>query len=177
MKYCQSCGLEIKHKAKFCTHCGAPITVEETEQKIESYKKPNKPSSKIKKLLISGIVLVVLFFAAKSYIPEFEDFVDSFSSQKELTQLVGKWQDPTGKLLKDSQNSIIFRKMGDALVGEDDNKEIYIKLLHYSKNTYGGSVIIDRAAQSYEVSYYKKEDKLVFFSTRTKTSWYIRRAK
>jgi len=177
MKYCEKCNTKIKPNSKFCTHCGTPITIKESNQKVESYEKPKKPSSMIKKIVISGIVIVVAFFLAKTYIPEFEDFVDSLSSQKELTQLVGKWQDPTGQFLQDAQNTIVFRKMGDALVGEDDNKEIYIKLLHYSKNTYGGSVIINRTAQSYEVSYYKKEDKLVFFSTRTKTSWYIRRAK
>ena len=177
MKYCQSCGLEIKQKAKFCTHCGTAVSNADKIQKYDINKTTTKTASKIKKLLIIGIVLVVLFFAAKTYIPAFEDFVDSFSSQKELTELVGKWHDPTGQFLEDAQNTIVFRKMGDALVGEDDNKEIYIKLLHYSKNTYGGSVIIKRAAQSYEVSYYKKENKLVFFSTRTKTSWYIRRAK
>lgn len=177
MKYCQSCELELKNNAKFCTHCGAPITVEETNQKVESYEKPKTPSSIIKKIVISGIVIVISFFLAKTYIPEFEDFVDSFSSQKELTQLVGEWHDPTGQLLGDNQKVIVFRKMGDAIVGEDKNNDIYIKLLHYSSNTFGGFVVLKGIDSSYDVSYYKNEEKLVFFSTLTKTSWTIRRTK
>jgi len=177
MNNCQSCGIEIKPNAKFCTHCGAPITVEETNQKVESYEKPKKTSSIFKKIVISGIVIVVAFFLAKTYIPEFEDFVDSYSSQKELTRIVGKWHDPTGQLLGDSQKTIVFRKMGDAVVGEDENKDIYIKLLHYSSNTFGGFVVLKGIDNSYDVSYYKNEEKLVFFSTLTKTSWTIWRTK
>lgn len=177
MIYCNKCGNSIKPNSKFCTHCGTPNTIEETNQKVENFEKPKKQSSIIKKTVISGIVIVVAFFLTKTFIPEFDDFINSNVTSKSLTKLVGKWHDPTGQLLGDSQKTIVFRKMGDAVVGEDENKDIYIKLLHYSGNNYGGFVVLKGKDASFEVSYYKGEDKLVFFSTLTKSSWNIRRFK
>lgn len=178
MKYCKKCGKPIQDEIKFCTHCGAPVAIKESQQKVERIdEKVKKPSSMIKKVFIGGIAIVGLFFLAKTFVPEFDDFTNSYTASKALTRLVGKWHDPTGKLLGSSQTFIKFRKMGDALVGEDENKEIYIKLLHYSGNSYGGFVVLRGVDASFEVSYYNNEEKLVFFSTLTKSSWNIRRFK
>ena len=191
MNYCKECGKPLKPNAKFCTNCGAAVSIEKKIQNRQEHvktqaqlqvqkptKKPTKkPSSMIRKVLLSVVVIGAVLFLVKTFFPEFNDFINPFNSSKKLTVLVGKWHNPTGELLGNPQAIIRLRKQGDAVIGEDENKEIYIQILHYSDNQYSGFVNLRGKSDSFDVTYYKNEDKLLFFSTLTKTSWNLRRVR
>lgn len=184
MSHCSNCNATLKQGARFCTNCGHPVhktnidKTETTRYDEPISKKANpKSSSKTLKIVLSIIAIVVLGFVVKSYITDLDVSRNSYSISKALTPLVGEWQAPVGSLLKDNEVMIEFRKRGDVLVGEDSAKRVYIQLFPYSSTDFNGLVVVDDIDGDYEVHFYKEEDKLVFFSTLTKTSWHIKKLK
>lgn len=177
INYCTKCEESLKQDAKFCTNCGQPVhKIEQNNNVFEkdktinqssSTKKGVKKSFPFKKVLLAVAILVFLIFMGKSF----------FSNTDQLSELVGEWHEPTGKLLGDKEAIIKFRKKGDIVVGEDLDKTLYIQLLPTRTNNYSGLVVLNGNDSDFLVDYYKEENKLVFFSTLTKTSWYLKRIK
>lgn len=182
MTNCSNCNATLKAGAKFCTNCGTPVEdkhrrakANEPVQKVE-VNKP-KSSSKTFKIVLGIMAVVVLGFVAKSYITDLDVSRNSYSISKTLNQFVGEWEAPAGSLLKDKEVIIKFRKRGDVLVGEDLEKRVYIQLLPYTSTNFSGLVVVDDIDDDFEVHFFEEEDKLVFFSTLTKTSWHIKKLK
>ena len=182
MTNCSNCNATLKVGAKFCTNCGAPIEdkdrpakANDTVHKVEAIKP--KSSSKTLKIFLSIIAIVVLGFVVKSYITDLDVSRNPYSISKTLNQLVGEWQAPAGSLFKDNEVIIKFRKRGDVLVGEDSAKRVYIQLLPIGSKNFSGLVVVDDIDDDFEVHFFEEEDKLVFFSTLTKTSWHIKKLK
>ncbi len=177
MKYCTNCNSTLKEGAKFCTKCGTPIQkmdiqheIVEKEEKVnqpEPFHKQQKKVFPLNKILLGIAVIMVLVFVGKSFLP----------NDGQLSDLVGEWHDPSGVLLGDSEAIITIRKKGDIVVGEDRNKTIYIQLIQTGNKNYSGLVVLNGIDGDFEVHYYEEEDKLVFFSTLTKTSWNIKKLK
>jgi len=182
MKKCPNCEAQLKPKAKFCTNCGTPVVEEKHEKKVNdslSKLKENtqKSSSKLSKTIIGLISIIAIFFIVKFFITDFDVSRNSFSISKELSKTEGKWYDPTGVILGDKNAIIVFRKKGDIVVGEDSKQLIYIQLITISKNRYDGLVVLKGVDGPFDVYFDKKENKLLFINTLTKSSWYIKKTK
>lgn len=180
MKKCPNCKAQLKPNAKFCTNCGTPVKEVKHEKKANdslSKLKENtqKSSSKLSKTIIGLIAIIAIFFIVKFFITDFDVSKNSLSISKELSKIEGKWYDPTGVLLGDKNAIIVFRKKGDIVVGEDSKQLIYIQLITVSKNRYDGLVVLKGVDGSFDVQYYKEENKLVFINTLTKSSWFIKK--
>lgn len=180
MKYCSNCNATLKESAKFCTNCGMPnedksaaSTTNDTFQQLEG-DKPTSPS-KGTKIIVGLIAVVALFFIVRSLVTNIDISRNSLSVSKALTKIEGDWHDPTGALLGDKDAIITFRKRAEDIIGEDTNKTLYIALLAYSTNTYGGLVAINDDNENYTVQYDQDEEKLLFLGNLTKREWYIQR--
>lgn len=182
MTHCSNCNATLKVGAKFCTNCGAPVEDKDRRAKATNTVhtiEVNKPksSSKLLKIILGILAVVFLGFVVKSYITDLDVSRNSYSISKTLTPLVGEWKAPAGSILKDKEVIIKFRKRGDVLVGEDLEKRVYIQLLPYTSTNFSGLVVVDDIDDDFEVHFFEEEDKLVFFSTLTKTSWHIKKLK
>lgn len=182
MKHCSNCNATLKEGAKFCTNCGEPI-----EDKVGSIK-PNdtfnevkedtpKSPSKRTRIIVGLFAVVALFFIVRSLVTNIDISRNSISISKALNKIEGDWHDPSGELLGDTEAIITFRKRGDVVIGEDKNKTLYIQLLATGNKNFSGLVVLNGIDGDFEVHFFEEEDKLVFFSTLTKTSWHIKQLK
>lgn len=180
-KYCSNCGAKVNEGASFCGKCNTPIENnniqnDKTDDVLieESLNQPNK-GLRIYKILAGILVLTVLFFIGKSFFLDSEFSEKPFSTTEQLKKLEGKWHDQTGIILGNKDALINLRKKGDVIIGKDEKKFIEIKLTPYGSNNYGGGVILHGEEDYFEVHFYEEENKLVFFSTLTKNSWYLKK--
>ena len=174
MKYCTNCGTKIKEDTKFCTNCGAAVTTRDKELiSADIMSKEKKTNYSAKKILIIGGIIVVLFFVGRYFILKPDISKALFDIDEEVEKIEGKWYDPTGVMLKDKKNIIVFKSSGSIVEGKDRNNTIKISMIPVNKNNYYATVILDGIKGEFNATYYNEENKLVFFSTLTKTSWNI----
>ena len=183
-KYCSNCGTEITEETEFCTNCGAAIKVnskKNTLKKIdeinlveESLNQPNK-GLRISKVLIGVVILTALFLIAKSFLVETEPSEKPFSVLEQLSKLEGKWYDPTGVVLGDKAVIVVFKRKGDVITGKDEKGLFEVKITPFGANNYQAQVVLRGVKGDFELHFYKEENKLVFFSTVTKSSWYLKK--
>ncbi|MFA5297847.1 MAG: zinc-ribbon domain-containing protein [Lutibacter sp.] len=180
-KYCPNCGAKISEETKFCTNCGASTVINNKQNDIEksddvlieeSLNQPNK-GLRIFKVLIGIVVLIVLFFIGKSFLKDSIPTEKSFSVEEQLSKIEGKWHDPTGIILGDKDAVIIFSKKGDIIIGNDKKNLFEVKITPFGANNYQGIVNLRGVEGDFSVHFYEEENKLVFFSTFTKSSWYL----
>ena len=179
VKYCTHCGSQLRSGSKFCTQCGTAAkkdTKTETVQDTNEVAKTRKAAASGPLKITLGIIgLVLLFFVVKSFLNPSSPEDGSFSEFTALKNIEGVWHDPTGVLLGDKSAVIVMSKKRSAVVGSDANNKIAITLTPVSFNTYSGEVNLKGVDGYFDVSYYEDEAKLVFFSTLTKSSWYIKK--
>lgn len=175
-KYCTNCNAQLDGNTKFCPKCGKPNnSIDDMSTLID---KNPKPVSKIIKILLLALIgVIVLFFANKWLMPDFEEEQGIYSITEEISKIEGQWHDPTGVLLGDPNTLIILSKKGDKAIGKDKDEVIKIELTPFGSNNYSGKVFLHGVEGDFEVHFYEEENKLVFFSTLTKTSWNIKRIK
>lgn len=179
---CQNCGVKLPEESKFCTNCGASINdntpkndIEKNEELNlveESLNQPNKG----KRLLIGllGIVvLAILFFIGKSFFKDVLSSEKPFSVSEQLLKLEGEWYDPTGVILNDKDAIIVFSKKGELVIGKDKNGLFEAKITPFGANNYQAITNLHGVEGDFELHFYEEENKLVFFSTLTKSSWYL----
>lgn len=181
IKYCSKCGVKINEGFNLCPKCGTPLENNNLQNDIddeilieESLRQPNK-GLRISKILVGILVLTMLFFIGKSFFYDSEFSEKSFSTTEQLKKIEGKWHEPTGVMLGDKDAIIILRKRRDEVIGKDENNLKMIKLTPFGSNNYGGIVILGGVEDYFEVHFYEEESKLVFFSTLTKNSWYLKK--
>ncbi len=180
MNFCSNCGTTLKENAKFCPKCGKPVqknnTRDTTVQTHTLYPETRK-SFPVNKALLAGSLLVVLLFAGIFYFNETMPNENAILNTEQLTNLEGNWHDPNGSLLGDKETVIVLKKKGELVVGSDSQKRINMTLTPMGSNNYGAMVTVRGVESDFEVHFYEEEDKLVFFSTLTKTSWNIKKLK
>jgi len=169
--------------ASFCSKCDTPTENNSLQNNIDdetlikkSLNQPNK-GLRIFKILSGILVLAVLFFIGKSFFLGSESSEKTFSTKEQLLKLEGKWHYPSGIMLGDKNVHIFLRKKGDEIVCKDKKKLVEMKLTSFGSNNYGGIVILQGEEDYFEVHFYEEENKLVFFSTLTKSSWYLKKIK
>ncbi|MDO9037937.1 MAG: zinc-ribbon domain-containing protein [Lutibacter sp.] len=182
-KHCSNCGVEIIEGASFCSKCGAPIEnisiQNDKDDDIlieESLNQPNK-ELRISKILVGVLVLTVLFFIGKSFLFDFEPIEKSFSITEQLSKLEGKWHDPAAILLGDKDAIIILKRKGEIITGKDKKGLYKFKITPFGSNNYQAIVMAQNRESDFSVHFYEEENKLVFFSTLTKSSWYLKKIK
>lgn len=182
-KYCSNCGAKVNEGARFCGKCNTHIENNNTQNDKtddilikKSLSQPNK-WLRISKILAGILVLTVLFFIGKSFFLDSEFSEKPFSTTEQLKKIEGKWQEPSGDMFGDKDAVIILRKRKNEVIGKDENNLNMIKLSPFGSNNYGGSVILGGVEDYFEVHFYEDENKLVFFSTLTKSSWYLKKIK
>jgi hypothetical protein len=187
MKYCTNCGANLKEETKFCTNCGTPVQKNEKRDDVAEKREENfqtntlehkvKKPFPLNKVLLGIGVLVVLFFFGKIIISNTDISEPLFDIDKEVAKVEGKWHDPTGVLLKDKTAIIKFKSVGSIAEGKDKNNNIKISMIPINKNRYYATTVLYGIEGEFDVTYYQEENKLVFFSTLTKTSWDIKKIK
>ena len=185
MKYCTNCNAELKEGTKFCTNCGAPTTTENnqnskknTEVNLveDSLNQPNKGKRLSIALLGIGF-LVILFFIGKSFVKDVMPVEKPFSIEQQLGKIEGKWYDPTGVILGDKNVVVDFNMRGDIIIGKDKEGLFEAKITPFGANNYQALVNLRGVKGDFELHFYEEENKLVFFSTLTKSSWYLLKTK
>jgi len=179
MKYCTNCGEQIKGDNKFCTNCGTPVQVVEKEwnTNMETEAKKTKYLSK-KMIMIGGLITIIaIIFIGKNIFSDTNSSEPLFDIDEEVGKIEGDWYDPSGVILNDKTAIINFESVGSFAEGQDRNNIIKISMIPTNKNTYFAKVNLDGSEAEFDVTYYNEENKLVFFSTLTKTSWSIKKIK
>jgi predicted nucleic acid-binding Zn ribbon protein len=183
MKHCTNCGATITEETKFCTKCGNRVDeiinnhndIEKNEEinlVDESLNQPNK-GLRISKVLIGIVILSVLFFIGKSFMKDVVPSEKPFSIEEQLSKIEGRWHDPTGIILSDKDAIIIFSKKRDIIIGSDKKDLFEAKITPFGANNYHAIVNLHGVEADFSVHFYEEENKLVFFSTLTKSSWYL----
>lgn len=182
LKYCSNCGAKIKEETKFCTNCGASTelntnnNIEEDDNVLieKSLNQPNK-GFRIFKVLIGIVILTVLFLVGKSFLKDSLPTEKPFSITEQLSKLEGKWYDPSGIVLGNKDALITLKRKGEIVVGKDEKDLFEVEITPFGSNNYQGNVVLRGVAGDFEVHFYEEESKLVFFSTLTKSSWYLKK--
>lgn len=180
--YCSNCGAILTKGTKFCTNCGASMQIISSENEVEkndevnlvedSLNQPNKG----KRLLIALLVMVfltIVFFIGKSFFKDVLPTEKPFSIEEQLGKLEGKWYDPTGVVLGDKDVIIDFNRKEDVVIGKDENGLFKATITPFGANNYQAMVLLRGVKGDFELHFYEEENKLVFFSTLTKSSWYL----
>lgn len=181
-KYCSNCETEINEETKFCTNCGASVNIDNSKNDIEKNDEINlveeslNQSNKGKRLTIALLIIVVLaiiFFIGKSFMKEVIPTEKPFSIEKQLSKIEGNWYDPTGIILSDKDAIIDFKIKGDIIIGNDKKDLFEAKITPFGSNNYSAIVNLYGVEGDFSVHFYEEENKLVFFSNLTKSSWYL----
>jgi hypothetical protein len=149
---------------------------EEVNLVEESLNQPNK-GLRILKILIGIVVVTILFFIGKSFMKDVVPSEKSFSIKQQLSIIEGEWYDPTGVVLGDKKTIAVFKKMGDIVKGKDKNNFFNVVITPFGSNNYQAIVNLGGVKGDFELHFYEQENKLVFFSTYTKSSWYLLKLK
>lgn len=182
MLNCKNCKAIIKEGSKFCTNCGTPVEdhnqrakLNDTSPHLEA--KKSKSPSMLTKIIFWILTIVALFFIVKSIVTNLKVSRNSLSVAYELSKIEGEWYDPSGVLLGSEDDIITFTKKGEKIVGEDSNKKLYIGLLVYRTNEYGGLVAVGDDNENYSVKYDHFKSKLFFVGDRSGKQWYLQKVK
>ena len=188
MTHCSNCNATLKENTKFCTSCGSPIKEVEQIRKVDTgltelVEDTPKSSSKEIKIIIGLFAVIALFFIGKNFIssggtsgPLSEDTSGPlFDINEEVGKIEGEWYDPSGSILKDKSAIINVRIIGAFAEGKDENNTIEISMIPINKNSYYTITNIDGIEGEFIATYYSEEEKIVFNSQITKTSWYIKK--
>lgn len=175
--YCSNCNQILKEGEKFCTQCGTALTKKEVSisepQQVDTAVNKKGISTRLTKMVIGVVVLVTLFFLGRILLEPSIPKEGVFSESAAVQEILGQWHDPSGAITGSKDDVIVMRKAGLTVVGRDANDKINITLTPVSLNTYYGEVYLLGKYGDFSVNYYKEENKLVFFSTFTKSSWFI----
>lgn len=186
MKHCPNCGTKISEEAKLCPNCGASLEVTNNKNDIknndainiveESLNQPNKGKRLFIALLVM-VVLAIVFFIGKSFLKDVDSIEKPFSPIEQLAKLEGTWHDPTGVVLGDKEAVVLFKEKGDVVIGKDEEGLFEAKITPFGSNNYQAIVTLRGVEGDFELHFYEEENKLVFFSTLTKSSWYLLKLK
>jgi len=124
-------------------------------------------SKKIK--IILGLIVLVFVTAA------IFKYRSQLLSPNNDNYISGKWIAIQGTILDDKQVTITFEENDDLIIGKNSDKSVVIKLISSGNKTYDGFVITKGEEQDYLVHNLEDKNKLVFFSTLTKTSWNMKK--
>ncbi|MEX1381813.1 zinc-ribbon domain-containing protein [Lutibacter sp.] len=182
MKHCPNCGEQIREETKFCTNCGASIS-NNSDQHInkktyevnlveESLNQPNKGKRLFLALLVIGGI-AILFFIGKSFLKDVDSIEKPFSPIEQLAKLEGTWYDPTGIILGEKEAVIVLTREDNIVVGKDENGLFETRITPFGSNNYQAMVNLRGVKGDFELHFYEEQNKLVFFSTLTKSSWYL----
>jgi hypothetical protein len=138
----------------------------------KSLNQPNKNKRLFIALLIMAI-LTIVFYITKSFFIETETFESPFSIEEQLSKLEGKWHDPTGVILGDEKTIVILKQKEDIVIGIDKDGFFDVQITPFGSNNYQAIVNLRGVKGDFELHFYEEENKLVFFSTLTKSSWYL----
>lgn len=181
---CQNCGELLPEGTKFCTNCGASIQFRsnnaiETDDDLLIEKSLNQPNkgTRIVKVLIAMVVLTALFLLGKSFLTNTESSEKPFSITEQLLKLEGEWHDPTGVILGNQSNVVVLNNTGEQVVGNDTQGLFEVNIIPVATNNYQATVKLKGVKGDFDVHFYKDENKLVFFNTLTKSSWYLLKIK
>ncbi|MBI9040600.1 zinc ribbon domain-containing protein [Lutibacter sp.] len=179
MKYCSNCNTELKEETKFCTKCGISLIDNHTNNNDinlveESLNQPNK-GKRFSIALLVMVVLAILFFIGKFFMEDIVPSEQPFSIEEQLSKIEGEWHDPTGVILGNNDAIIEFNKKGDVVIGKDENNLFSAKITPFGANNYQAIVTLRGVEGDFELHFYEEENKLVFFSTLTKSSWYLKK--
>jgi hypothetical protein len=183
---CKKCGAEINEGTKFCTNCGASMQVISSENDVKKNEEVNlvedslNQPNKGKRLLIALLVMVVLtivFFIGKSFFKDVVPTEKPFSVEEQLGKLEGKWYDPTGVIIGDKDVIVDFNRKENVVIGKDENALFKATITPFGANNYQAIVTLRGVNGDFELHFYEEENKLVFFSTLTKSSWYLLKIK
>lgn len=182
-KYCSNCGTEINEGVRFCSECDASVENNNIQNNIDddilienSLNQPNK-GLRISKVLIGIVVLTMLFFIGKSFFFENETNNKPFSIKEQLSKIEGKWHNPTKVILGDKDAVIILKRKGEIITGKDKKGLFELQITPFGSNNYQAIVKAQNGESDFSVHFYEEENKLVFFSTLTKNSWYLKKIK
>lgn len=180
--YCSNCGTQFNGQTKFCKKCGASLKLNNNQNEIkkndevnlveDSLNQPNK-SKRLFIALLVMVVLAIVFFVAKSFFIETKTLEKPFSISKQLSKIEGKWNDPTGIILGDEKTIVILKQKGEIVKGSDKNGFFDVQITPFGSNNYQAIVNLRGIKGDFELHFYEEENKLVFFSTLTKSSWYL----
>ncbi|WP_111706596.1 zinc-ribbon domain-containing protein [Lutibacter citreus] len=183
---CPNCGTKIQGKTKFCTNCGASLKSSNNQNNAkknaevnlveESLNQPNK-GKRLSIAFLGIVVLTVLFFIGKSFLKDVDSSEKPFSPIEQLTKLEGKWYDPAGIILEEKEAVIILTRKDNIVVGKDENGLFEAKITPFGSNNYQAIVHLRGVKGDFALHFYEEENKLVFFSTLTKSSWNIKKLK
>ena len=185
-KYCSNCGNKITEETKFCTNCGASTIVgsnhniNKKNNEINLVDESLNQQDKGKRLTITLLIIVVLaiiFFIGKYFVKDVLPVEKPFSIENQLSKIEGKWYDPTGIILSDKNAIIDFTIKGDIITGNDKKDLFEAKITPFGSNNYAAIVNLYGVEGDFSVHFYEEENKLVFFSTLTKSSWYLLKLK
>jgi hypothetical protein len=180
-KFCSNCGARISGEIKFCTNCGASLEITNNNDSNknddlnlveESLNQPNK-GKRLFIALLAIVVLAIVFFIGKSFLNNVNPIEKPFSIEEQLSKIEGKWHDPTGVILGDKDVVVLFKEKGDVVIGKDENGVFSAKITPFGNNNYQAIVTLRDVEGDFELHFYEEENKLVFFSTFTKSSWYL----
>jgi predicted nucleic acid-binding Zn ribbon protein len=177
MKHCPNCGEQISEETKFCTKCGASLNDnitnnDEVNLVEESLNQPNKGKRLVLALLVIGGI-AILFFIGKSFLKGVDSIEKPFLPIEQLAKLEGTWHDPTGIILGEKEAVIVLTREDNIVVGKDENGLFETRITPFGSNNYQAMVNIRGVKGDFELHFYQEENKLVFFSTLTKSSWYL----
>lgn len=130
---------------------------------------------KVNKLLLLVSFLVTLLFVLNFIFFKNEISNKQFSVKEQLLKIEGEWHDPTAVILGDKEVIIEFNKKGDVVIGKDENGVFSAKITPFGANNYQAIVTLRGVEGDFELHFYEEDNKLVFFSTLTKSSWYLKK--
>jgi hypothetical protein len=181
MKHCPNCGAKLVDNTKFCTQCGNSLkdnNVNKGQVNLveESLNQPNK-GKRLFIALLAILVLAIVIFIGKSFLNDMNPIEKPFSIEEQLSKIEGKWYDPTGVILGEKEAIIFFNKKGNIVIGKDEKGLFKANISPFGSNNYQAIVALRGVEGDFELHFYEEENKLVFFSTLTKSSWYLKKDK
>jgi len=175
--YCSNCNTQIKEGAKFCTKCGTPVKAIENEwatNKPPIEEQKTTKNSKKMIIIVASIAIIALIFIGRSFMSN-NTSGPLFDIDEEIGKIEGKWYDPNDLLLNEKNTTINFRISGAIAKGKDENNRINISLIPIDKNKYYATANLNDDETEFDATYYSEENKLVFVSKKTKTSWQLKK--
>lgn len=174
MKFCPTCGKQLRAGARFCANCGRSLEDETVQENSACTFEPQSEREKGKgKKLFLFLLIGLLGFGVMGYLFMEKNNLSSYDAVAMLEECTGTYKDKTGMLTGKVNGNIIVVSDEGHLEGRGETGNFRFNLVIKDEYQFIGDVNLNGVESRNTVEYDPELERLTFYREGSPLDWYI----